>query len=117
MWRFRREWIRFRSRFSGRDLLVALAVTLALVGAGVAGYVIGTPPGVDVDGIREAATADGRDAGLAEGAEAGFTEGFEATRKQSYDAEYAAAYREAYANEFELVGLDPPESIPEPSRR
>ena len=105
-----------RERRPWRPVAAALLV-LCLAGAGIGGYLIGNSPEVDLDAVRSAAAADGREAGLEKGAETGYTQAYRTARKQPYAPVYAAAYKEAYAAEFESAGLDPPERIRVPRPR
>jgi hypothetical protein len=100
-----------RDRLPWRTLAAAL-FALCLVGAGIGGYLIGNSPEVDLDAIRSAAAAAGREQGSERGAKEGYTQGYQAAQKRTFGSAYAAAYAEAYANEFESIGLDPPERIP-----
>jgi hypothetical protein len=109
-------WARVRERPSWRAIAAVLFV-VCLAGAGIGGYLIGNSPEVDLDAVRSAAAAQGREEGSTAGNEAGYEQGFEAAQQRTYAAAYAAAYREAYAQEFESVGLDPPERIPVPDQR
>jgi hypothetical protein len=101
--------VRVRKRLPWRAIAIALVV--CLIGAGVAGYLIGNSPEVDLDAVRSAAAAQGRQEGAAAGAEEGYAQGFRDARRGTYGAAYSAAYREAYAAEFRSRGLDPPERI------
>jgi hypothetical protein len=105
-----------RRRLPWRAIAIAL-VALCAIGAGVAGYLIGNSPEVDLDAVRSAAAAQGREEGAAAGAEEGYAQGFREARRGTYGAAYSAAYREAYAAEFESIGLDPPERIRVPGSR
>ena len=101
--------VRIGDELRWRIAVALLAIVLA--GAGTGGYLIGSSSDVDLDAVRSAAAAEGREAGAATGSEEGYTRGYEAARQRTYAAAYSAAYREAYAGEFESVGLDPPERI------
>jgi hypothetical protein len=117
MWRFRREWHRFRVRFPAREVLAKVAIAVPLIVVGVVGFVAGSPSSVDLDDVKAAAVAEGREAGTTEGDQKGFDHGYEEARNQSYDSTYDAAYRSAYVREFEQAGLTPPEEIPVPEAR
>jgi hypothetical protein len=109
------RWARIRERPAWRAVAAGV-LAVCLVGAGVGGYLIGNSPEADLDAVRAAAAAQGREEGSAAGAEEGYDQGFEAAQQRNYAAAYAAAYEKAYAAEFESVGLDPPERIPVPER-
>jgi hypothetical protein len=90
---------------------------VCLAGAGIGGYLIGNSPEADLDAVRSAASAEGREAGAERGAAEGYEQGLAAARERTYAPAYSAAYRQAYAAEFEAVGLEPPERIPVPRPR
>jgi cystathionine beta-lyase family protein involved in aluminum resistance len=106
---------RMRGRLPWRVIVGAL-LALFLAGAAIGGYLIGSPPAVDVGAARLAAAAQGREQGAEKGAKEGYAQGYRSARKRPHDAAYSAAYREAYAAEFESAGLDPPERIRVPDR-
>lgn len=101
--------VRVRKRLPWRVITIALVV--CLIGAGVAGYLIGNSSEVDLDTVRSAAAEEGREEGAAAGAEEGYAQGFRKARGGTYGAAYSAAYKEAYVAEFRSRGLDPPERI------
>jgi hypothetical protein len=109
-------WARVRDRPSWRAI-AAVLFAVCLAGAGVGGYLIGNSPEVDLDAVRSAASAEGRQAGLAAGAEEGYEQGYGAAQKRTYGPVFSAAYEGAYAAEFEAVGLKPPERIRVPVER
>jgi hypothetical protein len=90
---------------------IAIALVVCLIGAGVAGYLIGNSSEVDLDAVRSAAAEQGREEGAAAGAEKGRAQGFREARRGTYGAAYSAAFKEAYVAEFRSRGLDPPERI------
>jgi hypothetical protein len=94
----------------------AVAVSLLLAAVGFAGYMVGKP-GADLDAIRSAANAEGREAGAEAGAKKGYARGYRRARERTYVHAYSAAYREAYTSEFEVAGLDPPQRIQVPEPR
>lgn len=97
-------------RLPWRIIAVAL-LAIFLAGAGIGGYLIGNSSDVNLDAVRVAAAAEGREEGSAVGAKEGYAQGYKAAQRRTYASAYSAAYREAYAREFESVGLDPPERI------
>jgi hypothetical protein len=105
-----------RDQWPRRSVAIAVLV-LVLAGAGIGGYLIGNSPEVDLDAVRSAAAAEGREAGLASGTDEGYSAAFREARNRTYAAAYSAAYRQAYAEEFRSRGLDPPERIPVRRRR
>jgi hypothetical protein len=109
------RWARVRARLPWRAIAAVLFV-VCLAGVGIGGYAIGNSPEADLDAVRSAAAAQGREEGSAAGAEEGYDQGYEAAQRRTYAAAYTAAYEKAYAAEFESVGLDPPERIPVPER-
>ena len=109
-------WARVRARPRWRAIAAVLFV-VCLAGAGVGGYLIGNSPEADLEAVRAAAAAEGREAGAAAGAEEGYDQGFTAAQKRTYGPVFSAAYKEAYAAEFEARGLEPPQRIRVPVPR
>jgi hypothetical protein len=99
-----------RDRLPSRSIAAA-AFALCVVVAGIGGYLIGHSAEADLDAVRSAATAAGHEAGSEAGTEEGYAQGFREARTRPYAPAYRAAYKEAYAQEFESVGLAPPERI------
>ncbi len=112
------SWVaRIRGRISWRAFAAALVVLFGLVGAGVGGYMIGSPPGIDFDAVRAEAAAEGREKGLKEGARQAYARGYRSARKRPHPAAYTSAYKAAYTREFTSAGLNPPERIRVPDPR
>jgi cystathionine beta-lyase family protein involved in aluminum resistance len=111
-----RSGVRTRGR-PPRRVIVGTLLVVFLAGAGIGGYVIGSSPEVDLEVVRFAATAQGREAGAEEGARKGYARGYRSARNRTYAAAYGAAYEDAYAKEFESAGLDPPDTIRIPDPR
>jgi hypothetical protein len=123
--RFEKSRRRLRRRLSWEDLAAevswarvagALLIALLLAGAGYGGYLLSRSD-LDLEALRAAAMAEGREAGAQEGAKEGYERGYESARDRVYTRAYAAAYREAYASEFERADLDPPQRIQVPEPR
>jgi hypothetical protein len=109
-------WARFRDRPSWRAI-GAVLFAVCLAGAGVGGFLVGNSPDADLDAVRSAAAAEGRQAGLESGTQAGYDQGYRAAQERTYGPLFSAAYKRAYAAEFEAVGLEPPQRIRVPVER
>jgi hypothetical protein len=96
-----------------RVVASALLIALLLAGTGYGGYLLGRPD-VNLEAVRAAATAEGREAGARKGAKEGYEQGYESARDRVHVPAYAAAYRAAYASEFERADLAPPQRIQVP---
>jgi hypothetical protein len=92
-------------------VVVGGVVILAVILAGVGGYVIADSKGVNVQAAQTAAMRAGEKRGTAQGAREGYARGFKATRHHAYLAAYRQAYGSAYRGEFERAGLPAPEQV------
>jgi hypothetical protein len=100
-----------RSWGSGRQAVVGVLSVLLLLGAGIGGYAIAAPKGVDVEAAQLAASRSGEERGTAAGSRDGFARGFKATRDRAYRAAYREAYISAYRSQFERAGLLAPAEV------
>jgi len=97
--------------------VVYLTVFIALlIGAGVAGYAIGSSSGADLEAARHAGAAAGENEGSAKAVKEGYARGLEPGRSQGFADAYPTAYEAAYLREFRDAGLDAPArvSVPDP---